>query len=264
MSPARAARLALAVLAMTPPATLAARSSAAPVPYSVLVKHEGDAPAPDRSRPRPRPTPRPAAPATAGTAAGLPTSTPPAVGGGTPPPIPSGRPAGPGAGALPARAPDAPARAEAASPGTPAASAPRPVASPAPGRSPAAAAPAPAGARLAAGAALPAADAEAFVDGLVRQAGVERPLAGVAVAVVPAGQVVLERGYGPARPGAAVDARATLFRLGSVSKVFTWIEVLKAVEAGRLRLDDPVNTRLPQELAVPTTASARPCACATS
>lgn len=91
------------------------------------------------------------------------------------------------------------------------------------------------------------------MDGAVRQALAADHVAGVAVAVVQGGQVVLERGYGFARrtPLAPVDPRGTLFRLGSVSKVFTWIEVLRAVEAGRLRLDQPVNEALPPPLRVP-------------
>ena len=250
MSPARAARNVLAVLALLlSPSAVLAQNSGGPVPYSVLVKREGGASsAPRRPKPKPRPKPRlpvqgaAPIPGAAGAAPYPPLPLPAPPGGAGVPPAPP--PAGGGA-ARPAPAALRPGAAPVV---------PRPSAPPPP-ELPLVAAVAPAltaaGARLPPGAPLPPAEAEAFVDGLVRQAGADRPLAGVVVAVVQGGQVVLERGYGPARPGAPVDPRATLFRLGSVSKVFTWIEVLKAVEAGRLRLDDPVNARLPPELAIP-------------
>jgi CubicO group peptidase (beta-lactamase class C family) len=102
---------------------------------------------------------------------------------------------------------------------------------------------------------LPIADAEleAFVDGLVSQAMVRDHIPGVAVAVVQDGRVVLRKGYGvsslsPAKP---VDADTTLFRLGAVSELFTWIGVMKEVERGHMRLDGQVNQYLPQPLQAP-------------
>jgi CubicO group peptidase (beta-lactamase class C family) len=66
------------------------------------------------------------------------------------------------------------------------------------------------------------------------------------------GQVLLKKGYGfanlaPARP---VDPERTLFRLGSLSKTFTWIGLMREVESGRVRLDQPVNLYLPERLQV--------------
>src|SRR5262245_57587017 len=65
---------------------------------------------------------------------------------------------------------------------------------------------------------------EAFVDGF---AGGEREayrLAGLTVAVVKDGQLFFAKGYGWAdvRNGVPVDAHRTIFRPGSVSKLFTW------------------------------------------
>jgi CubicO group peptidase (beta-lactamase class C family) len=75
-------------------------------------------------------------------------------------------------------------------------------------------------------------------------------LAGAAVVVVQDGQVVLEKGYGLARlrPAAPMDVQTTRFRLGGLSEVFTWLEVLKLVEAGRLDLDAPIDDVLPDRL----------------
>ena len=75
---------------------------------------------------------------------------------------------------------------------------------------------------------------------------------GVTVSVVQNGQVVLKKGYGvaalsPARP---VDPDRTLFRIGSISKLFTWTLVMKEAEGGRMKLDSPVNLYLPERLQV--------------
>jgi CubicO group peptidase (beta-lactamase class C family) len=58
--------------------------------------------------------------------------------------------------------------------------------------------------------------------------------------------VLLERGYGVSdtATGAPVDPRETLFRPGSVSKLFTWTALMQLVEAGKVDLDADVNTYL--------------------
>lgn len=116
------------------------------------------------------------------------------------------------------------------------------------------------GARLQPGQAIAPAELEAFVDGMVRQAMQRQHIAGVTVAVVQNGQVLLKKGYGfaslaPQRP---VDPDRTLFRIGSISKTFTWIGVMKEVEAGRMRLDQPVNLYLPERVQVRDQGFARP------
>jgi CubicO group peptidase (beta-lactamase class C family) len=108
------------------------------------------------------------------------------------------------------------------------------------------------GARLQPGQTIAPAELETFVDGVVKAAMARDHIAGAAVAVVQNGQVLLKKGYGfaslaPQRP---VDPDRTLFRLGSLSKTFTWIGLMKEVEAGRVRLDQPVNLYLPERLQV--------------
>jgi CubicO group peptidase (beta-lactamase class C family) len=147
--------------------------------------------------------------------------------------------------AAPPTAPTAPASSETPAPAEPA----QPQAAPQPGPPP----PPPAKARLQPGTPIPPAELEALVDGAVRQAMAERHVAGATVAVVQNGQVVLKKGYGlagvsPARP---VDPDRTLFRVGSISKLFTWTLVMKEVERGRMKLDSPVNLYLPERLQVP-------------
>lgn len=99
---------------------------------------------------------------------------------------------------------------------------------------------------------LDAADLAAFVDGTVEAYRRRVGLAGVSVAVVDAEGPLLLRGYGfagldPERP---VGERS-LFRIGSVSKTFTYLEALKLADAGRLTLDAPANDYLPPSLRLP-------------
>jgi len=108
----------------------------------------------------------------------------------------------------------------------------------------------PGGARLASNQPIDPAQLEAFVDGWVADAMAREHVAGTTVSVVQNGQVILKKGYGfadlsPRRP---VDPDKTLFRVGSISKTFTWILLMKEVEAGRIRLDRPVNLYLPEKV----------------
>lgn len=177
------------------------------------------------------------------------------------PPAPA-QPAPDAAG--PAPAPAAPPVASTPVPNPPAPKAPRPrppapAAGPAPttaAAGPAAAAPLPTlptGARLAPGQAIAPAELEAFVDGVVKTAMARDHIAGVTVSVVQNGQLALKKGYGYAdlAQGRRVDPDQTLFRIGSISKTFTWIVLMREVEAGRIRLDTPINLYLPQRLRVP-------------
>jgi CubicO group peptidase (beta-lactamase class C family) len=89
---------------------------------------------------------------------------------------------------------------------------------------------------------------EAFVDGFVNAEREAYDLAGITVAVVKDGQVYFAKGYGWAdvEHRVPVDARETLFRPGSVSKLFTWTAVMQLVEQGKLDLDADMNTYVTQ------------------
>ena len=60
------------------------------------------------------------------------------------------------------------------------------------------------------------------------------------------GNVLLQKGYGFAdvKTRRAVDPAATIFRLASISKLFTWVSVMQLVEQGKLNLDTDVNSYL--------------------
>jgi CubicO group peptidase (beta-lactamase class C family) len=93
---------------------------------------------------------------------------------------------------------------------------------------------------------LTADDLESWLDGLIPAALVTARTPGAVVAVVKDGQVLLEKGYGwaDAEKHVPVDPKATLFRPGSTSKLFTWTAVMQQVEQGRLDLDTDVNRYL--------------------
>jgi len=71
-------------------------------------------------------------------------------------------------------------------------------------------------------------------------------VAGAVVAVVKNGEVIFAKGYGLAdvEKHKPVDAERTMFRPGSVSKLFTWTAVMQLVEQGKVNLDHDVNEYL--------------------
>jgi CubicO group peptidase (beta-lactamase class C family) len=93
---------------------------------------------------------------------------------------------------------------------------------------------------------LTRADLEAWLDGFIPYAINKGNVAGAIVVVVKDGQVLLQKGYGYAdvEKKTPVNADRTLFRPGSVSKLFTWTAVMQQVERGKLDLDADVNQYL--------------------
>ncbi len=122
------------------------------------------------------------------------------------------------------------------------------------------AAPAQIGAMLTPNQGLPPFALQNFVDGYVRNAMQANHIAGAVVIVVQNGQIVMKKGYGLAQlnPARAVNPDQTLFRLASISKTLTWIALMQQVEAGKVRLDAPINTYLPEDLQIPDKGFSRP------
>jgi CubicO group peptidase (beta-lactamase class C family) len=98
----------------------------------------------------------------------------------------------------------------------------------------------------ASGRALTAPDLEAFFDGILPLQLERSDIAGASVLVMQGDQVLLEKGYGYAdvKTKKAVDPKSTIFRLASISKLFTWVSVMQLVEQGKLDLDTDVNRYL--------------------
>ena len=90
------------------------------------------------------------------------------------------------------------------------------------------------------------AELDAFLDGLIGHQLAASHIAGATVAVVQDGQVLLAKGYGYANveQGIPVSPEQTLFRPGSISKLFVWTAVMQLVEQGKLDLNADINTYL--------------------
>lgn len=99
------------------------------------------------------------------------------------------------------------------------------------------------------------AELEAFVDNYLAEQMTAYQVAGAAVSVVQDGRIILAKGYGYAdvENQIPVDPDKTVFRIGSISKLFTWTAVMQLVEQGKLDLDADVNTYL--DFTIPDTFS---------
>lgn len=93
---------------------------------------------------------------------------------------------------------------------------------------------------------MTAADLDAFFDGFFPMQLQREDIAGAVVVVVKDGKTIFSRGYGFSdREGKKpVSPEETLFRPGSVSKLFTCTAVMQLVEQGKLDLDRDVNDYL--------------------
>ncbi|PYX20230.1 MAG: serine hydrolase [Acidobacteria bacterium] len=89
-------------------------------------------------------------------------------------------------------------------------------------------------------------DVEAFLDGMVPTLLQREDIAGAIIVIVKNGDVIFSKGYGYAdvKGRVPVSPTATLFRPGSISKLFTWTAVMQLVEQGKLNLDHDVNEYL--------------------
>ncbi len=91
---------------------------------------------------------------------------------------------------------------------------------------------------------------EAFIDGVMAAQMQAYHLAGATVALVQGDEILLAKGYGysDAEKGVPVDATTTLFRIGSITKLFTWTGVMQLAERGLLDLDADIQTYLDFEI----------------
>lgn len=90
---------------------------------------------------------------------------------------------------------------------------------------------------------LTATDLEAYLDGMMPAQLEREDIAGAVITVVKDGQVLFMKGYGFSDEAkrTPVTPDNTLFRPGSISKLFTWTSVMQLVEQGKLDLDKDVN-----------------------
>ena len=93
---------------------------------------------------------------------------------------------------------------------------------------------------------LTAADAEAWLDGLLTYGLKSGDIAGAVISIVKDGKVLYQAGYGYAdvatkRP---MDPERVMTRIGSTSKLFTWTAVMQLVQQGKLDLHRNVDDYL--------------------
>jgi len=89
-------------------------------------------------------------------------------------------------------------------------------------------------------------DVSAFLDGVMPLQLRREDIAGAVIVVVKDGKILFAKGYGYANveKRVPVSPDGTLFRPGSISKLFNWTSIMQQVEQGKLDLDRDVNDYL--------------------
>ena len=98
----------------------------------------------------------------------------------------------------------------------------------------------------AAGHTLDQPDLQAFFDGILPLQLERSDIAGASVLVMKNGNVLLQKGYGYSdwKKKTPVDPVTSIFRLASISKLFTWVSIMQLEEQGKVDLDNDVNRYL--------------------
>lgn len=94
--------------------------------------------------------------------------------------------------------------------------------------------------------ALDSLDVHSFMDGVIETHLRDKHIAGATVCVVKNGKILLAKGYGfsNVKKQTPVIAGETLFRIGSISKLFVWTSVMQLVQQGKLDLNADINKYL--------------------
>ncbi|GHO68266.1 FmtA-like protein [Ktedonobacter sp. SOSP1-52] len=87
---------------------------------------------------------------------------------------------------------------------------------------------------------------ETFLNGVMTRQLADNHIPGATISIIKDGRILLDKGYGYAdiQQGQKVQADRTVFRLGSVSKLFTWTAIMQLVEEGKVDLHADVNVYL--------------------
>ncbi len=90
----------------------------------------------------------------------------------------------------------------------------------------------------------------AFIDGVMAQQIASREVSSAIVTVVHRGEVIHNRAYGfvDVENRIPAEGETTLYRPGSISKMFTWVALMQLIEQGRVSLDDGVNDHIDFEI----------------
>ena len=86
----------------------------------------------------------------------------------------------------------------------------------------------------------------AALDKMIQREMADKDIPAISIALVDDQKIVWSQGYGFANPATKKPATAhTVYRVGSVSKLFTDLAVMQLVERGTLDLDAPITKYLP-------------------
>ncbi|MEX0298663.1 MAG: serine hydrolase domain-containing protein [Kordiimonas sp.] len=87
---------------------------------------------------------------------------------------------------------------------------------------------------------------EAYIDGLIHNRMRAKNMTAATISIVKDGKVILAKGYGFANlePKQVVDPAQSRFRVGSVSKLFTYTAIMQLYEQGLIDLDQDANRYL--------------------
>src|SRR5215467_10417551 len=87
----------------------------------------------------------------------------------------------------------------------------------------------------------------AKIESDVEKAIQEKKIPGLSIAIVFNQQVLLSKGFGFADLEKKVPATAaTVYRIGSITKLFTALMLMQLRDAGKLNLDDPIEKYVPE------------------
>lgn len=91
---------------------------------------------------------------------------------------------------------------------------------------------------------LDSAELAEFMDGVMTTQLKNKQIVGATLSIVQHNRVLLSKGYGYAdiKKKTPVDPRKTLFRIGSVSKLFVWTALMQLAGQGKVDLKADVNT----------------------
>lgn len=91
---------------------------------------------------------------------------------------------------------------------------------------------------------------ETFMDEFLLKKVEDEYIPNMVVTIVADGEVVFEKGYGLANieGQVKVNPETTMFRIGSVSKLFTWTAIMQLAEQGKLDLHTDINQYLDFEI----------------
>ncbi len=97
---------------------------------------------------------------------------------------------------------------------------------------------------------IQATDLDVFLDNMMNTKMKKYYIPNATVAVVKEGKIIYKKGFGFAdlKRNIPVNADTTLFRIGSTSKLITWMAVMQLAEQGKLDLNADVNSYLDFEI----------------